>query len=313
MNDHNPFAGYQLPPLAWLRAFEAAARHGSFTLAAAELNLTQAAVSHQVRSLEKHLAVRLFDRLPRSLVLTEKGAAYLPPLRNCFDDLAAATAGLFGPVGKRTLSIRAPISFAALWLAPRLPGFASQWPDISIRMSTVIWAPSTQDDPADIDIRFGDGNWPGCHASRLVRHSAIVVCTPGMANGDSDEERLASLFTGKPLIHVTGYDNLWQRLARASGLALPSVASMNIDTTISALEVAASGVGPAIVLEGLADPYLDDGRLEKPVTMSVPIEESHYIVQPHEQKRITAEAMLFHKWLRHEAPEGAFHAPASPE
>ncbi|MDO6966538.1 LysR family transcriptional regulator [Rhizobium alvei] len=303
MTDHNPFSGYQLPPLAWLRAFEAAARHQSFTLAATELNLTQAAVSHQVRTLEKHLGVTLFKRLPRSLMLTEKGAAYLPPLRNAFDELAAATAGLFGPVGKRTLSIRAPISFAALWLAPRLDDFISRWPDISLRMSTVVWAPSLNDDPADVDIRYGDGNWSGARSTLLLRQSAVAVCSPGMATGETDRDRLASLFTGRPLIHVTGYDNLWKKMASAHDIHVLNATSINIDTTISALEMAASGVGPAIVLEALAEPYIRKGALEPAISTRLTIDESHYLVQPEGQKRLTAEAMLFSDWLKSQAAD----------
>jgi LysR family transcriptional regulator, glycine cleavage system transcriptional activator len=301
MNDHNPFAGYQLPPLAWLRAFEAAARHQSFTLAAAELNLTQAAVSHQVRSLEKHLGVVLFERLPRSLRLTDIGAAYLPPLRNSFDELAAATAGLFGPVGKRMLTIRAPISLLALWLAPRLPKFQKQWPDISLRISTIVWAPASSEEVADIDIRFGDGKWSGVKSTLLLRHNVIVVCKPGMAEGADDAARLKSLVANRMLIHVTGYENLWQRLAQSAGFALPPSPGMNIDTTISALEMAASGVGPAIVLDGLAEAYILDGRLARPIQASLPVEESHYVVQTQGGKRMTAEAMLFMKWLNEEA------------
>lgn len=300
MNDHNPFAGYQLPPLAWLRAFEAAARHQSFTLAAAELNLTQAAVSHQVRSLEKHLGVVLFERLPRSLRLTDIGAAYLPPLRNSFDELAAATAGLFGPVGKRMLTIRAPISFLALWLAPRLPGFQRQWPDISLRISTIVWAPASNDEVADIDIRFGDGKWSGFRSTLLLSHKVIPVCAPGMIEGSTEEGRLRSLLTDRMLIHVTGYENLWQRLAQSHGVPLPSAPGMNIDTTISALEMAACGVGPAIVLDGLVEPYLRSGRLTRPIDTALAVEESHYVVQVEGGKRMTAEAMLFMKWLNEE-------------
>jgi LysR family glycine cleavage system transcriptional activator len=301
MNDHNPFAGYQLPPLAWLRAFEAAARHESFTLAASELSLTQAAVSHQVRSLERHFGVTLFERLPRSLRLTEKGAAYLPPLRNSFDELAAATAGLFGPVGKRTLTLRVPISFMALWLAPRLKRFNRQWPDISLRISTVVWAPAASEDLADIDIRFGDGNWPGFQSTILFRQPAVPVCAPDLVEGEDDIARLKTLLARAPLIHVTGYENLWQRLVKPLGLSLLPSAGMNIDTTISALEMAAAGVGPAIIQLNLAEPYLKTGRLVRPVDMAIPIEESHYIVLPEGQKRQKAEAILFRDWLFKEA------------
>ena len=301
MNDHNPFAGYQLPPLAWLRAFEAAARHQSFTLAASELSLTQAAVSHQVRSLEKHLGVTLFERLPRSLRLTEKGAAYLPPLRNSFDELAAATAGLFGPVGKRTLSIRGPVSFIALWLAPRLADFRAKWPDISLRISTIVWAPTQQDEMADIDIRFGDGNWPGFRSSLILSHKVIPLCIPGMAEGVDDAARLQWVMSRNLLIHDTGYENLWQKLARQAGLAFTPSAGMNIDTTISALEMAAAGIGPAIVIESLAESYIRSGRLTQFVDMALQIEEAHYIVQPEGQKRLKPEATLFRDWLLQKA------------
>lgn len=305
MNDHNAFAGYQLPPLAWLRAFEAAARHQSFTLAASELNLTQAAVSHQVRSLEKHLGVVLFERLPRSLRLTEKGAAYLPPLRNSFDELAAATAGLFGPVGKRTLSIRGPVSFIALWLAPRLADFRAKWPDISLRISTIVWAPTQQDEMADIDIRFGDGNWQGFRSSLILSHRVIPLCVPSMVEGDSDAERLEWVMSRNLLIHDTGYEDLWKKLAHQSGLTFSPSTGINIDTTISALELAASGIGPAIVLEGLAQSYLKSGRLVQFIDMALPIAEAHYVVQPEGQKRPKPEATLFRDWLMQQAGTGA--------
>jgi LysR family glycine cleavage system transcriptional activator len=211
--------------------------------------------------------------------------------------LAAATAGLFGPVGKRTLSVRGPVSFIALWLAPRLLDFRQQWPDVSLRISTIVWAPTLQDEMADIDIRFGDGNWPGFKSSLIQSHRAIPVCLPGMAQGADDAERLQSVMSGKLLIHDTGYENLWQKLAKQAGLAFAPTAGMNIDTTISALEMAAAGVGPAIVIESLAESYIKSGRLERVVDMAIPIEESHYFVQPEGQKRLKAEAILFRDWL----------------
>ncbi|MBB1249865.1 LysR substrate-binding domain-containing protein [Rhizobium sp. G21] len=304
MSEQSPFVGYQLPPLAWLRAFEAAARHESFTLAATELSLTQAAVSHQVRSLEKHLGVTLFERLPRSLRLTEKGAAYLPPLRNSFDELAAATAGLFGPVGKRNLTLRVPISFMALWLAPRLPKFVAQWPDISLRISTVVWAPAASDDVADVDIRFGDGRWPGLKASLLMRQPAIVVAAPNLIQGNDDAERMRALLDAPSLIHVTGYENLWQRFLKLIGVSLPASAGINVDTTISALEMAAAGLGPALIQSDLAEPFLKSGRLARALDASIALDEAHYIVQPESQRRVRPEAMLFRDWLAKEAAGG---------
>jgi LysR family transcriptional regulator, glycine cleavage system transcriptional activator len=298
--DINLAPGYQLPPLPWLRAFEAAARHSSFTLAASELNLTQAAVSHQVRSLEKHLGVTLFERLPRNLRLTEIGAAYLPPLRRSFDDLAAATAGLFGPVGKRTLTVRAPTSFAALWLAPRLHKFTRLWPEIAIRISSVVWAHSPTDTSADIDIRFGDGVWSGFTTELLARFPTSAVCHPDCLHGQSDRERLADQVARFRLIHVTGYEDLWQRLLKPHGFHLPSFAGLNVDTSISALELAASGLGPTIVLDEFAKPYIESNRLVRITDQTIEIEPAHYLLVPEGQKRHSPETLLFRKWLQEE-------------
>ncbi len=298
MIDHNPFVGYQLPPLPWLRAFEASARHSSFTLAAIELHLTQAAISHQVRSLEKHLGVTLFERLPRSLRLTEIGAAYLPPLRRSFDDMAAATAGLFGPIGKRSLTIRAPVSFVTLWLAPRLGDFIGRWPEISLRIQSVIWAQSVADEPVDIDIRFGDGIWPGYTSEMLFGAPAVVACHPDdLLAESSDSERITRFLAHSPLIHVTGYEDLWQRLMRPFGFTLPSYKGLNVDTSIFALELAAARVGPAIVLEPFVEPYLKSARLVRALSSEILIEPAHFLLYREGQKRSSSEALLFAKWI----------------
>ncbi len=116
---------YRLPPLNWLRAFETSARHMSFAKAATDLNLTSTAISHQVRSLERHLGHALFERLARGLRLTEMGAAYLPDVRRTFENLSAATTKLFGQSGMTSITVRAPVSFVtpvAGAAAAALPG-----------------------------------------------------------------------------------------------------------------------------------------------------------------------------------------------
>jgi LysR family transcriptional regulator, glycine cleavage system transcriptional activator len=296
----NAAGTYDLPPLVLLRAFEAAARHQSFTAAAKELNLTQAAVSHQVRSLEKYLGVVLFERLARTLRLTEIGSAYLPPLRRSFDDMAAATAGLFGPVGRRTLVVRAPVSFVCLWLAQRVTRFTDAYPSIALRITSSVWAHSPADLAADVDIRFGDGIWPGFHAELVGNFPAIPVCRPDLCPSGNPAERLQAL-AKSPLIHVTGYEDLWQRLFKPAGIAVPAYAGLNIDTTIGALEMAASGVGATMVQTCFAAPYIADGRLTKALDVELPLEASHYILTAEGSKRKQPEAILFRNWLRSEA------------
>jgi len=288
-----------LPPLAWLRAFEAAARHQSFTSAAHELNLTQAAVSHQVRSLEKFLGVLLFERLARTLRLTEIGSAYLPPLRRSFDDMAAATAGLFGPVGKRTLVVRAPVSFVCLWLAQRIERFTATYPTIALRITSVVWAHAPADETTDVDIRFGDGIWPGFQAELIGNFPGIAVCRPDRVPRGSDAERLAVLSAG-PLIHVTGYEDLWQRLFRPAGLSVAAYSGLNIDTSMGALEMAAAGLGATIVQTCFAEPYIASGRLVRAMQSEVPVGGSHYFLTAEGAKRTQPEATLFRNWLRSE-------------
>jgi LysR family glycine cleavage system transcriptional activator len=291
---------YDLPPLVWLRAFEAAARHQSFTSAAIELHLTQAAVSHQVRSLEKYLGVILFERLARTLRLTEIGTAYLPPLRRSFDDMAAATAGLFGPVGHRTLVVRAPVSFVCLWLAQRVTRFTEAYPSIALRITSAVWAHTPADEASDVDIRFGDGIWPGFQAELVGNFPAIAVCRPDLLPEGTPDECLRAL-AGGPLIHVTGYEDLWQRVFKPAGIAVPAYAGLNIDTTIGALELAASGVGATMAQTCFAEPYIASGRLAKALDVELPLDASHYILTAEGSKRTQPEAILFRNWLRAEA------------
>jgi LysR family glycine cleavage system transcriptional activator len=290
---------YDLPPLAWLRAFEASARHQSFTAAAAELNLTQAAVSHQVRSLEKHLGVVLFERLARTLRLTEIGIAYLPPLRRSFDDMAAATAGLFGPIGRRTLVVRAPVSFVCLWLAHRIARFTEAYPGIALRITSAVWAHTPDDEATDVDIRFGDGIWPGFQSELIGNFPAIAVCRPDLLPGGSVTDRLRAL-GGGPLIHVTGYEDLWQRLLKPAGIAVQPYAGLNIDTSMGALEMAAAGLGATIVQTCFAEPYIASGRLAKALDVELPLDASHYMLTADGAKRTQPEAILFRNWLRAE-------------
>lgn len=291
---------YDLPPLAWLRAFEASARHSSFTAAAQELNLTQAAVSHQVRSLEKHLGVMLFERLARTLRLTEMGTAYLPPLRRAFDELTAATSGLFGPIGKHTLVVRAPVSFASLWLAPRLSGFHHAYPQVGLRIVSAVWShPTDNTVTADVDIRLGDGVWPGYRADLIAQWPAVVVCRPDRKPTGPMSARLEAL-AQRPLIRVTGYEDLWQRLYRQHEVAVPSAQGVDVDTSLAALELAASGFGPTIVLSGLAEGHLAAGRLVRAVDEALPVDMGHYLLTPDGARRQRPEAILFRTWLKAE-------------
>ena len=171
----------RLPPLNALRAFEAAARHLSFTRAAAELNVTQTAISHQIRALEERLGVRLFRRLPRGLLLTEEAQRYLPPIRDAFDQIALATERLGAVGASSTLTVSVLPSFAGKWLVPRLGRFRVAHPDLDLRISASSELVDFARDDVDVGIRMGSGRYPGLRVDRLFGESLVPVCSPDAA------------------------------------------------------------------------------------------------------------------------------------
>ena len=201
---------YALPPLKWLMAFEASARHLSFTAAADELGLTQAAVSYQIRMLETQLGFPLFERRPRQLRLTDMGHAYLPAVRRAFDSLLSSTAALFGQMGQRPVTIRVAISFAVLCLAPRLEEFRTLYPGVKLRVWSSIWANATEPAQADFDIRFGDGKWSGYESTRLADEEAVLVCSPALPTPPRSTEDVARIPASRR-ISIAGQEELWER------------------------------------------------------------------------------------------------------
>jgi LysR family glycine cleavage system transcriptional activator len=291
---------YGLPPLNWLRAFEASARHLSFAKAAEDLNLTPTAVSHQVRSLEQHLGHKLFERLARGLRLTGMGAAYLPDVRRAFEDLSATTTKLFGQSGMTSITVRAPVSFVTLWLAPRLPRFQARYPGIEILIFSTIWADAQPDDETDIDIRFGNGAWNGYQAERLWHEASVVVCRQDLGRRGKDRDRLAEIAASR-LIHVVGHENHWADVFRLVDLPLPREAkAMRVDNSVAAVLMAASS-GAAIVLRPFAERAVEMLPLHLPFGFDVPVEQAHYLLTPLGNPNARPEALLFREWILAEA------------
>jgi len=288
---------YSLPPLNWLRAFEASARHLSFTAAARELNLTATAVSHQVRSLEQALGYPLFERLARSLRLTEMGAAYVPDVRRAFEDLSATTAQLFGPAGATRLTVRAPVSFVLLWLTPRLARFQARHPKIELHLFSVIWADAVPAEAIDVDIRFGGGSWPGHQAERLPGGPSVVVCHRDLRVEGTTEQQLDVLARG-PLIHVFQHEYHWAEVFRRFGRPLPAgPASVRVDNSVAALTLAAGNGGSAIVLRSYAEEAVKTLPLALPFDFDVPLQQANWLLTPIGQRAAKPEALLFRNWL----------------
>ena len=289
-----------LPPLNWLRAFEASARHLGFLRAAGELNLTATAVSHQVRSLERHLGHALFERLARGLRLTEMGAAYLPDVRRAFEDLSASTTKLFGQSGMTSITVRAPVSFSALWLAPRLQRFHDRYPGIELLILTATWAGAQPDEATDVDIRFGSGSWAGYSAERLRHDNSVVVCRRDLARHGGERRRLQEIADSR-LVHVIGHESHWADAFRRVGLPAPlDRQAVRVDHSLAAVLVAAGTGGAAIVLRPFAERAVEMLPLHLPFKFQLPVEQAHYLLTP-TGRTSRPEALLFKEWLMAEA------------
>ena len=195
----------ELPPLIWLQAFEAAARTMSFTAAGQELNVTQAAISQRIRLLEDRLGQKLFVRHPRSLSLTPAGKAWLPSVLEAFARLAEGTAEVFGPSPDAPVTLRTTPLMQQNWLAPRLLAFHRIHPAVTVRLVSAIWPEDFGPEGADLEIRYGSGEWAGMEALSLGDEAMVPACSPQVAARLARPVDLA----GEPLLHAAGFAVGW--------------------------------------------------------------------------------------------------------
>jgi LysR family glycine cleavage system transcriptional activator len=290
----------QLPPLTWLRSFEASARHLSFTNAAAELNLTQAAISKQVKLLEYYLREPLFFRKPRSLVLTRVGEAYLPKVRDAFERLGAGTEEVFGHRRSEVLTVRAAVGFSVNWIAPRLYRFLGAYPKTPVRLVSSVWGDSFDTDRFDMDIQYGSGKWSGFLSDRLTHETVTPVCSPALLKGAAPLARPDDLAQHR-LLHVIGYEEGWADWLKAAGAkGVNAGQGLQFDTSILAFEVARSGAGVALGRSSMTAPELMAGTLVAPFDLALPVKEAFYLLRPAEG-RAHPDAAVFRDWLLAEA------------
>jgi len=289
---------YDLPPLGWLRAFESAARLGNFTRAADELGLTPAAVSHQVRALEQRLGTALFERRHRSLALTRAGETYLPTVAAAFADLQRATQGVFGRRAGATVRFRGLVSFLLLWLAPRLPRFRAAHPEIALHLHAASWTGSLAQDELDLDLRYGDGRWPDGRAELLARAAVLPLCAPALRPPDGDPAALARL----PRIEVTGVVDTWESYhARTGARASLAAPALIADQSVTALEMAAAGLGVCLISGLFAEPYLRAGRLVRAAEVALPTEQAFHLVHLDRPSPADREVRALCDWMLAEA------------
>lgn len=284
-----------LPHLVYLQAFEAAARHRSFTKAAAELNCTQAAISQRVRALEQFLSRPLFERRSNGLELTPLGQAYLPGISEALDMAEAATQGLIGTRTNQTVTLSAPISFAAACVAPKLSAFQALHPDIEVRINSTIWTDPNVD-LADLSVVVMDAAQISSAMVPLGSDQITLVCRTGEADGLAATD-LSEWVNTSQLIHVQGKHQLWQRWATAKGIVLaPTVAAIKVDNASLALEIASRSGGLAVTYRRHCAAFITDGRLVAPVPPDEPVSLVHTLIA-NPQRRETATVRVFKDWL----------------
>lgn len=254
-----------LPPLTWFRAFEAAARHLSFTAAADEIRLTQSAVSQQVKSLEMRLHVTLFVRRARGLSLTDDGRRLLPQVGAALEKLATATELFDAGPSENTLTVATSVSVAHWILSPYLHEFSTQHPSVQVRFLSAIWPDDFHSARADVEIRFGSEKQVGCDAELLMPNRLVALKSP----------RLPGTLAQLPLIEAVGTSAGW----RAWGKQVETVQSPSLfaDSFGMALQLAAHGNGVALVSELLATHAIQSGLLERAHRASIPSQEGYFL------------------------------------
>lgn len=291
----------RLPHVTWLHSFEAAARHASFSAAAEELGMTPAAVSQQIRLLERKLGTELFVRLPRGVTLTDTGKAYAQPIRRSFADMMSATNSLFRNSPMRTVRVRASISFAGLVIAPRIAEFYALHPDISVQLTSFVWADKFDDDPADIDIRYGTGDWDDGTVQHLGHEYAIPVCHPEYAASFPQPLTIQALAAGR-IVSIMGSESDWVQLSEQHGLNLQTTGDwFKVDSSFIALQSAIARAGSVMVLKRFADHYLEQGLLIAPFDYRLPIRLAHFLVRSGKSNP-GEEVQIFCDWLMSALP-----------
>ena len=283
-----------LPSLNGLRAFEAAARHMSFTRAAAELNVTQTAISHQIRRLEDQLGIPLFVRRNRALTLTREAEDYLPSIRSAFEDLRRATDRLRRPENEAVLTVSTTASLATKWLVTRVAAFQDANPGIEVRMTTSSHLVDFQREAVDMAVRYGRGIWPGLRADWLMAEDLYPVCSPLLAPTLRRPEDLAR----QTLLHTTVSREDWQLWLTAAGLpvSIAKQRGLMFDQPFMATQAAIDGLGVALGVRHLVENDIAAGRLVAPFDLVLPSDAGYYVVAP-ESVADTPRIAKFRDWL----------------
>lgn len=277
-------------PLNALRAFEASARHLSFTRAGMELRVGQAAVSHQVKGLEQRLGVSLFRRLPRGLALTDEGQALLPAIAESFGRMHMTLEQFERGHFRGIVSVGVVGTFATGWLLSRLPTFQELHPFVDVRIQTNNNRVDLAGDGLDFAVRYGDGSWRSTDAVQLLPAPLSALCAPHIAKRLNAPRDLA----GEALLRSFRPDE-WPRWFASAGLACPPIKGTIFDSSVTMAEAAAQGAGVALLPVAMFERELSAGRLVRPFDVNVAMGE--YWLTSLKSKAATDAMRAFRGWI----------------
>ncbi|OCO99991.1 MULTISPECIES: transcriptional regulator GcvA [unclassified Ensifer] len=284
-----------LPPLTAMRVFEAVARHASFTKAANELGMTQAAVSYQIKVLEDRVGAPLFLRRPRQIALTEVGQRLAPAVTQAFEQLSEAYVAARGGA-QGTLVISTIATFASNWLARRLGSFQIAHPSLAVRLQTEPHLVDFTREEVDIGIRSGSGDWPGLAAHRLIDADFTPMLSPSLAASIGGIKEPADLLR-LPLLDTA--DPWWAKWFKAADVSVEGLASRpgsSMGAQVYEGNAAAAGQGVAILTPAFFAAELADGRLVQPFDLLCNDDHAYWLVYP-ETRRNSPKISAFRQWI----------------
>jgi len=295
----------RLAHLNALRAFEATARLGGYVRAAVELGVTPAAIGQQIRMLESYLAISLFERQGRRLLLTESARAALPDVKDAFDRLARAMDFLKDTGRGQLVTITLPPSFAAKWLIPRIEAFRMAHPQIDVRLDTTDRLVDLPRENISVGIRYGAGRYPGLHSNLLMTETVFPVCSPSLMTR-SHKLRVPQDLAAFTLIHDTTMAvhlsfPTWSTWLKSSGVTkIKSQSGLRVNSSVMSLQAAMEGQGIALGRSVIAADDLRQGRLAKPFQLELESGYSYHLVYAADFP-LSRAASLFCQWLKAEA------------
>lgn len=283
-----------LPSLSLLTAFEAAARTGSITAAARELDLTQSAVSRQIKALENQLGVELFLRERQTIRLTVAGDSYAREIREALRRISSASLNLRANPHGGTLNLAILPTFGARWLAPRLGQFLAANPGITINLVTRLSPFDFRLDSIDAAIHFGDAVWPGAELTLLMQEETVPACSPEFKR--AHEIEVPSDLLHVPLLHLTTRPDAWERWFTETGVVFESVHGMLFDQFATASQAAIGGLGVALLPTFLIQEELKRGELVPAVNRPMPSAQRYYLAFPRERAAYPP-LVAFREWI----------------